>query len=254
MRRLAPLICFVLMLTSVAAGQSQAQKPAPAPAAKQKTAPGFIDRVLKFLGISDSPGTLKSPGDEKSGALWVADLGSHTTHAVTRGGGYHSPVFLPEGNDILALSGNDVVRTSSSGEMKKLYSIAGVTKLVAGSTDNPDALLILLTGNAGEHSRVGLLSVSTGKVTPLAFDPHSSADLQMVEDLEGWTRSYSDKQIYVQRQTKQALSGTVEWSDVFLKVTGQEPVNVSRCNGENCGQPSLSSDGRLLIFVKSEAD
>jgi len=254
MRRLTPVLCFVLLLTSVATGQAPPPKPAPAPSAKQKAAPSFIDRVLKFLGISDSPGTLKSPGDDRSGILWVADLGSRTTHAVTRDGGYRSPIFLPESNDIFALSGSDVVRISPSGEMKKLYAIAGLTKLVAGSTGNPDTLLILLTGNAGEHSRVGLLSVSTGKVTPLAFDPNSSADLQMVEDLEGWTRRYGDKQIYVRRQTKQALSGPVEASDVFLKAAGQEPMNISRCNGVDCGQPCLSDDGRLLIFVKSETE
>ncbi|MGA9669828.1 MAG: hypothetical protein WBQ94_11495 [Terracidiphilus sp.] len=254
MHRLASVLCFVLLLTSVAAGQTQPQKPAPAPSAKQKPSPGFIDRVLKFLGISDSPGTLKSLGDEQSGALWVADLGSHTTHAVARGEGYRSPVFMPESGDILTLSGSDVVRISPSGEMKKLYSIAAITKLVAGSVDNPDTVLILLTNNAGGHPRIGLLSISTGKVTPLAYDPNSGVDLQMVENLEGWTRSYNDKQIYVQRQTKQALSGAVEWSDVFLKSAGQNPVNVSRCNGSNCGQPSLSANGRLLVFVKSEPE
>jgi hypothetical protein len=254
MRRLVPLVCVVLLLTSVAAGQTQPRKPAPVPPTKQKPSPGFIDRVLKFLGISDSPGTLKSPGDEKNGSLWVVDLSSHTTDAITQAEKYRSPVFLPGRNDILALSGNDVVRISPSGSANKLYSIAGITKLVAGSTDKPDTVLILLTENAGGHSRVGFLSVSTGRVTPLAFDPNSSADLQMVENLEGWTRTYGDKQIYVQRQTKQALSGTVGWSDVFLKAAGQDPVNVSRCNGANCGQPSLSADGKLLIFVKSETE
>jgi|HubBroStandDraft_1064217.scaffolds.fasta_scaffold10602_3 hypothetical protein len=255
MRRLASALCFMLLLTPVAAGQTQPQKAAPAAPAKQKPAPGFIDRVLKFLGISDSPGTLKGPGDEvKSGALWVADLGSHTTHAITRGEGYRSPVSLPESNDILALSGSDVMRISPSGETKKLYSIAGITKLVAGSADNLDTVLILLTGDAGGHPRIGLLSVSIGKVTPLPYDPNSGADLQMVENLEGWNRSYGDKQIYVQRQTKQALSGPLEWSDVFLKAAGQNPVNVSRCDGANCGQPTLSTDGRLLIFVKSETE
>jgi hypothetical protein len=255
MRRFAPAFCFVLLLTSVAAAQTQPQKPAPVPPTKQKPSPGFIDRMLKFLGISDSPGTLKGPGDEvRSGALWVADLGSHTTHAVALGEGYRSPVFLPQSNDILALSGSDVVRISPSGETKKLYSIAGITKLVAGSTGNPDTVLILLTDNAGGRPRVGLLSVSTGKVTPLAYDPNSSADLQMVENLEGWTRSYSGQQVYVERQTKQALSGTVERSDVFLKASGQDAVNVSRCDGANCGQPSLSADGQLLLFVKSEPE
>jgi len=48
-----------------------------------------------------------------------------------------------------------------------------------------------------------------------------------VENLEGWTRSYGDRQIYRATQTKQALSGTVEWSDVFLEAAGQDPVNVS---------------------------
>jgi hypothetical protein len=76
----------------------------------------------------------------------------------------------------------------------------------------------------------------------------------MVENLEGWTRTYGDKRIYVQRQAKQALSGTVEWSDVFLEGGGQDPVNVSRCDGADCGQPSLSADGRLLIFVKSDRE
>lgn len=255
MGRLVPALCFVLLLTSVATGQTQPQKPAPTPTAKQKPSPGFIDRMLKFLGISDSPGTLKGPGDEvRSGALWVADLGSHTTYPVEHGDGYGAPVFLPQSNDILALSGSDVVRISPSGQMRKLYSVAGITKLVAVRADNPDTVLILLTDNAGGHPRVGLLSVRSGEVTPMAYDPNSSADLQMVENLEGWTRSYSDKQVYVRRQTKQALSGTVEWSDVFLKAAGQDPVNVSRCNGANCGQPSLSADGRLLIFVKVETE
>ena len=71
--------------------------------------------------------------------------------------------------------------------MKRLYSIAGIMKLVAGSADNPDTLLILLTENVGGHPRVGLLSVSSGKVTPLAYGPSSSTDAQMVENFEGWT-------------------------------------------------------------------
>jgi len=86
------------------------------------------------------------------------------------------------------------------------------------------------------------------------YDPASSQDLQMVEDLGGWSRTYGDRHIYVHRQAKQALSGTVEWSDVFLKVDNQPPVDVSQCNGVNCGQPSLSADGHWLVFVKTKAE
>lgn len=257
MRRVVLALSIMLVLGGAAAGQNQKpQGNASAPAPAKKQSPDFIDKVLKFLGISDSPGTLKGPGDEVvRGELWVADLGSQAIRAAGKGDGYRSPVFLPGSNDILALSGSDVVRfPAGGGEMKKLYSIAGVTKLVGFSADDPDTLLILQSGDAGGHPRIGLLSVSTAKVTPLAYDPTSSADLQMVENLEGWTRTYGDKQVYVRRQTKQALSGVVEWSDVFLRADGQEPMDVSQCKGTNCGQPSLSADGRLLVFVKTESE
>jgi hypothetical protein len=212
--------------------------------------------VLKILGISDAPGTLKGPGDEvTSGVLWVTDLSSNRAHAVTHQGRYRSPVFVPGSNAILALDGSNLVRFSAgSGEMRNLYPVAGVTKLVGSSSDDPDKVLVLESGVAGGHPRIGLLSLRTGSIAPLAYDSGSSADLQMVENLEGWTRRYAGKEVYVRRQTKQALSGVVEWSDVFLKADGQEPMNVSQCGGSNCGQPSLSADGRLLVFVKSESD
>ena len=252
---LALFLSGATILSGTAAGQNQAPKPPAAPPAKPKPAPGFVDRVLKYLGISDSPGTLKGPGDEVvRGELWVADLNSNTTHMLAKGS-YRSPVFLPASNSVLALSGTDLIQfPAGSGDSEKLYSIPGVTKLVGFSTDDPDSLLLLRSNSADSHPQVASISISTGKITPVDYDPASSADLQMVENLANWTRTYGEKHIYVRRQTRQALSGTVEWSDVFLKAAGQDPVNVSRCDGANCGQPSLSADGQLVIFVKAETD
>ena len=56
------------------------------------------------------------------------------------------------------------------------------------------------------------------------------------------------------KRGNEALSGTVEWSDVFLKLRNQEEVDVSQCDGAQCGQPSLSENGRLLVFVKATAE
>lgn len=256
LRRLALASGVLLLLSGYAEGQNPKPKSAPPTAPQPKPSPGFVDTVLKILGISDAPGTLKGPGDEvTSGALWMTDLSSNRAHPVTNQGRYRSPVFVPGSNAILTLNGSDLVRFSAaSGEMKKLFPVAGVTKLVGVSSDDPDKVLVLESGGAGGHPRIGLLSVRTGNIAPLAYDSRSSADLQMVENLEGWTRNYSGNQVYVRRQTKQALSGVVEWSDVFLKADGREPMNVSQCGGSNCGQPSLSADGRLLVFVKSEPE
>jgi hypothetical protein len=258
MRRLATVLCVPLVLSFGAAALSQQPnatppKEAPSTAPKQAASPSFIDQVLSFLGISDSPGTLKGPGDEvRSGEVWVVNLDSETKRVVGQGGHYRSPVFFLGGNEILALRGSDLVRLSlESGESGVLLPAADISKLIAFSSAEPDKILILQPAGAGQHSRVGLLSIKTAKVTALTYNPASNSDLQMVENLEGWTRTYGAKQVFVRRQAKQTLSGTVEWSDVFLQDDGKEARDVSLCDGANCVQPSLSADGRLLVFVKA---
>ncbi len=248
-----PTVC-VLLLFLMSASSAQAQKNAPV--GKPKPPTSFTERLLKFLGISDSPGTLKGPGDEvTSGELWMANLQAGTTRVLTSSEGYHSPIFLAGNKDVLALRGTNVVRIpTTDGEGKKLYSVDGILKIVGASTEDAGVVLILLRSEAGGHPRVGLLTVSTGAVTPVPYDPASSQDLQMVEDVEGWSRTYSDRHIYVHTQDKQALSGTVEWSDVFLQVDNTPPVDVSQCDGVNCGQPSLSADGHWLVFVKKKGE
>lgn len=247
------IACVLLVLViNPCSGQNQKN----APAAKQKPPTSFTERLLKFLGIADSPGTLKGPGGEgSSGELCLADLDARTTRALTSSAGYRSPIFLPGNSDVLALRGSEVVRLPrAGGETRKLYSVDGILKLVGASSEDASTVLILLRSGVGGHPRVGLLTVSTGSVTPMPYDAASGQDLQMVEDLEGWSRTYGNQHVYTHRQSKQALSGTVEWSDVFLQVDNQRPLDVSQCDGVNCGQPSLSSDGRWVVFVKATAE
>ena len=248
----ASFVLFVL-LTSFAVGQTQ--KSDTSTAAKQKQPAKLADKLLKFLGISDSPGTLKGPSELRSGQLWVAELGPRSTRAITERAGYRSPIFLATSKDILALKESEIWRFPAGGSPgKKLYAISSITKLVASSAEDPDVVLVLQSDGSSGHPRVGLLSISSGKVTPEPYDPTASQDLQMVENLESWDRVYGDKRVYVKREAKQAISGPIEWTDVFQKVNSQEPVDVSQCDGANCGQPSMSADGRLIVFVKAEME
>jgi hypothetical protein len=251
------ITCIFLLSFTVSnmLGQARTNTAASAPG-KQRTSTSFTEKLLKFFGISDSPSTLKGPEDEvTSGELWLGDLDSKVTRALTSNAGYRSPVFLAGTKDVLALRGKDVVQVPSGGrEGKTLYTLEDVLKLVGSGSEDPGKVLMLLRGNAGGHPRVALLTISTGVITVVPYDSGSSQDLQMVEHLQGWSRTYGHKRVYVKRQAKQALSGTVEWSDVFLQAGNQEPVNVSQCDGAQCGQPSLSEDGRLLVFVKAKAE
>lgn len=251
MNRLIACGLWLILLVSTAFGQSQGSA---SPSQQKRTS--FTEKLLNFLGISDSPGTLKGAGDEvSSGQLWLADLNSQTTRALAPDEGYRSPIFLTGTGEVLALRGSDVVRVPVvGGKVRRMYSIDSIVKLVAAGSADSGTILVLLRSEADSRPRVGLLNVSTGAITQLPYNPSSSQDLQMVEDLAGWSRTYGDRHIYVKRQSKQALSGTVEWSDVFLQVGNQTAVDVSQCDGVNCGQPSLSADERLLVFVKSVAE
>ena len=245
----------LLLALSIDVISSQTQNSTPAPVVKPNR-PSLTERLLKFLGISANPSTFKGPGDEVvTGDVWLVDVTSQRARPLTSFGGYRSPVFVDDSSHILALRGTDVIQLSISvTEEKKLFSVFGITKLVGCSAEDANKVVVLMRGDGGGRPQVHLLTISTGKTEPIQYDSSSSQDLQMVESLEGWTRTYGSWELYVESQTKQALSGTIEWTDIFLKVGNDKPVDLSRCDGFNCGQPSLSKDKRLAVFVKSLAD
>ena len=181
----------------------------------------------------------------------MAELPAGARHRVSPDDGYRSPVYFPNGSDILALQGASVVRISAGGQKPaKLYNIAGIAKLVGFSLDGPDEVLLLKEDEAG-HTLPARLSVTTGTITPLPYDPQSGRDRQMLEYLQDWQRSYGDTTVYVKRESREVLSGTVDVFNVFMKVPGRDPLNVSRCDMGSCGQPSLSPDGKRVLFIKT---
>jgi hypothetical protein len=212
----------------------------------------FWATVLRITGISATPSQLKGPGDEvQDGDVWVADLAHRTRLRVTRDGGYRSPVFSSADENILALKGNTVVQLPlSDGEPKKLYSIKGVTKIVGLDREDADKVLILLQDVEGRDA-AGLLSLKSGQVTPLTYDRKSQDHRRMISHMKEWERVYGDAKVYVRSESKRVLSGTIGWTDVYLKKEDSSPLNVSRCDGVNCGQPSLSYNGRQVVFVKA---
>src|ERR1700733_7100224 len=75
------IICVFLISFTVSDihGQTQTHTTSGTPS-KQRAPTSFSEKILKFFGISDSPSTLKGPGDEvTSGELWLGDLDTKTT-------------------------------------------------------------------------------------------------------------------------------------------------------------------------------
>jgi len=252
-RKAQRLAIVLTAFVATASMRSQTSVKSNPPAPQPDKPETFLQKVLRISGIAASPSTLKGPGDDVvSGQVWLVDIASKKTRALSAAGGYSSPVFAPRGDSIFVLHGGDVVRFNlSGGNPQKVCSIPGIQKLAGASQDDADKLLILGKDAAG-NTAVGLLSVSTGKVEAVPFDPASSEDRQMLGRLRGWDRMYGDKRVFVDRHSEQSLSGPVQWTDVFLKEGTNLPVNESACDEVNCGQPSLSLDGKLLVFIRAE--
>lgn len=218
----------------------------------QSGAESLWEIILRVTGISATPKGLKGPGDAvASGDLWVVNLSQKTRQRLTKGGGYRSPIFL-QGHDVgLALQGEDVVRFRALGfiaEPEPVLAAKGITKLVGRLNDDSDKILILQEDGNGQ-TLVGVLSLETGKVTSVSYDAAPEAQ-RMLSHLRGWDREYGETRLYVKRKPEESLSGSTEYSDVYLKTASARPKNLTNCQQVNCSQPSLSSDGRLIVFVK----
>lgn len=211
--------------------------------------------ALKFAGISATPSAMKGGENELAGDLLIFDLITRSERRITRHGGYRSPIFLPGEGKLLALRGEDIVEIPfDGGEGKILFTIKGVEKLVGVSKDGGKQVLLLKKDEPGK-SPIGLLSLSNQSIAPVAFNENSDDDNRLLEHLRGWERVFSNHNmiLYTRTETKDGLAGSkIEWSDVYLKKDKQEPVNISNCDGANCGQPSLSFNARYVVYLKSD--
>jgi hypothetical protein len=151
---------------------------------------------------------------------------------------------------VLGVKGGALWRVSlQTGAAGKIHQVAGLTKVVGIDRDDSDKILVLIKRDS--TIAPALLSLATGAITEISYDANSPNDRKLLNHLKGWERVYGDTMVYPRAQTRESVTGTVEWQDVFLKKDDVASVNVSRCDGVNCGQPSLSGDGTKVVFIRT---
>jgi hypothetical protein len=148
------------------------------------------------------------------------------------------------------LKGDQLVRIAPGGTAADVQRLKDAVKLVGFDEQNPDLLLVVLE-SAGGRSPLGLLSLKTGTMTALPFDRSSSSHRRMLNHIRGQQRVYGTSSVYVKSESKPGMARMLEWTDVYFKRGDAPPRNVSLCDGVDCGQPSLSRDGRRIAFVKA---
>ena len=225
-------IVFLLVFSMSAAAESLTQK------------------LLRIAGLTVAPGQLRGPGDAvESGDIWIASTGGAPRTELTSGGGYRSPIFSPGGESIYALKDDTLARIpTSGGAVTPVRDAAGVVKLVGFDGSNASALIVLLDSSVAP---LGILFLEGGAIRPLPYDGKVKDEQILLAQIRGETRVYGDASLYVRTESKQGISRTIEWAEVYLRRGNLPVVNISACDGVNCAQPALSPEGRRVVFVKA---
>lgn len=259
-------ILLLVAASALAFQQPTGQKsnPPPAPPGKQdnplkqptppRRAETFWQKALRILGISVTPSALKGDDDAVIGDVWLADLRTGVACRLTREGGYRSPLVLPDAQTAWALKGEAIYEIPlDGGAARDRFTIKGIVKLAAVEVETRKHVLLLREDEARQMV-VELLSLADGKRTALPYDPASDKDKQMLAYLRSWERRYDGGKftLYAQSESKDGPADKrIEWRDVYLKEAGREALNLSRCDGVNCGQPALSLNGRYVVYIKA---
>jgi len=209
----------------------------------------LLSKLLRIAGLTAAPSQMRGPADNAAvGDIWIANVDRRPARALTTNGGYRSPIFVNDTPVVLALRGNSVVRLGAQGGSAiPLAGAPKIVKLVGIDATSPDEVIVLLDAPA---SPLGVLSLQSGKVSPLPYDDSSDEQRRMLAQIRAQDRTYGETKVYTKTETKSGLSRPIEWTDVFLTRGAGSPQNVSACDGVNCVQPALSPDGRSLAFVK----
>jgi len=209
----------------------------------------LLSKLLRIAGLTAAPSQMRGPADNAAvGDIWIANVDRRPARALTTNGGYRSPIFVNDTPVVLALRGNSVVRLGAQGGSAiPLAGAPKIVKLVGIDATSPDEVIVLLDAPA---SPLGVLSLQSGKVSPLPYDDSSDEQRRMLAQIRAQDRTYGETKLYTKTETKSGLSRPIEWTDVFLTRGAGSPQNVSACDGVNCVQPALSPDGRSLAFVK----
>jgi hypothetical protein len=244
-------ICTSIWLfVAIALPAAQSQKTQP-----QKKTESFWAKVLRIAGVSTTPASLRGDDQVTSGDIWwVTVTEKAVPQRLTRGGGYYSPVFDAPGETVLALKSSDLYRVSLSGDPPvKLHTVAGVTKLVGLSRDDPDQVLVVGEDIQQHLPFAALLSIPSGRLVVIPHNPDSSEDQVMLAHLSGWERIYGGTRVYTEKNEKEGPGGTtLEFSDVYLKRVSDPPINLTNGNRLSSSQPSLSADGQKVVFIRGE--
>jgi hypothetical protein len=240
------LLLPLLMLSASASSQ-----PAPPKAATSEPgmapsglAPSGLAHVF-WSGLGQINMLFKAGGSLASGAtrgaVWRLDLASGNRQRIGTADTLSWPVAATASSSVFALHGAKLVRLDADGTEAPAGGDAAWRKLLGVLPDGS----VLGFAAAEPRARPALL-LPDGSVQILPA-PETDADRQRESFALQEERDYADGTRLRVHRSERGGQGF----DIFLIKDGTQR-NLTDCGNARCGQPSLTSDGSALLYIRAE--
>jgi hypothetical protein len=211
----------------------------------QANASDFLDTLLRFTGITASPSQTRVNDGVREGDIWLVHVGEEEAsepRKITSDGAYHTPLWVPQSQSILAMKGDKLVQLSVQGnEEKTLHTLTDNTELLGFDKNNPSLMLVL------QESLAGVLTLANGQITPIPYDKKMPEDRYRLDQLRSGFRDYGTAQVSIENQSKVDPRGLFkELNTIHIKRSTKD-IFIS-CPS-TCSQPAFAEDGGQLLFI-----
>lgn len=237
LRSHAPLVLSILLLT----GSANAQPlPPAAPSQSQSVmAQAFWAGLGQINMLFNRAGSLASSATR--GAVWRVDLATGRRQRIGTTDTLSWPVAAARDGPVFALRGRQLVRLAADGTEAPVGDDGAWRKLLGTQPDG----------------RVFGFVVSEPRARPalLAHDhaihvlpaPDGDEERQREAFALQEERDYADGTHLVVRRSERGGEGF----DIYL-IKGNTQRNMTDCGNDRCGQPSLTSDGLAMLYIRAE--
>ncbi len=241
-----PIVAGVLLSANVASSangpisppavESPSTKPAAIDDGFWKVVSGYLKNTFEYVGALGE-------GRADAGQIWIVAVDGTRRTGVARlldaSADYSWPVIAGDGS-VYALESGHVVHIEAGGKKTELRNSRQAWVKLVGVGPDGSVLGIL---NDPPFGKPAVLSAKGDLV--MGATPATQADRERQSILLQESRAYADGRSLNIRYSERGGRGL----DVFVATKGAPSTNLSDAGDNACGQPSLSPDGKQVVWI-----
>jgi hypothetical protein len=233
--RTAPFLLSILLL----AGSANSQPAPPAAPSQSVLAQAFWAGLDQINMLFNRAGSLASGATR--GAVWRVDLAAGKRQRIGTTDTLSWPVAATADGPVFALHGHQLVRLAVDG-MEAPIGDDGAWRKLLGAL--PDGRVF---GFVVSEPRARPALLSPDHAIHIVPAPEGDEERQREAFALQEERDYADGTRLVVRRSERGGEGF----DVYV-VKGNIQRNMTDCGNDRCGQPSLTSDGLAMLYIRAE--